>query len=147
MPATTAISSTSPQFSRSNFSGTVSGSRSVLRKGWSAISTLPRRRLRHGERLVRRAPRRVAALHLAQHVAADRRRHRRAAAAGGAAMLDHRGADIPRGVDRRERDEQRVIALLPWQVSVAPHAPIALGGADMPDLRGAGLAAHRHAGI
>ena len=78
-----------------------------------------RQRRRHGRRDLgdrvglRHAARRIAPLHLEQDVAADRRRDRRAAAGLDAAMLDDDGADIARRADRREGDEQRVVALLP----------------------------------
>ena len=95
----------------------------------------------------RDSPRGVAQLRLAQYVAADRRRHRGAAAAAGAAMLDHGGAHIARRAHRGEGDEERMVALLPRDFTVLAQAVLALVFGDAPDLRGAGLAAHREAGI
>src|SRR6185312_8200242 len=120
-------------------------------RGASTISRTPPLALRHGggdaEGMIRQMTRRIALLRLEQHVAADRRRHRGAAAAGLAAMLDDDGADIARLAHRRERDEERVIALLPRYVLDLAQAMLALVFADVPHLRGAGFAAHLHAGL
>src|SRR5260370_39252077 len=58
-------------------------------------------------------------------------------------MLDQRRAHISRYANRREADEQRVIALLPGDLPGLADAARPLVVADMADLRGARLAAHR----
>src|SRR5262249_54032897 len=88
------------------------------------------------------AARRIAPLCLEQHIAADRRRDSRATAAGRAAMLDDGRANISRRTDRREGDEERVVALLPRDLPNLTGAARALVVANAVDLRSAGLPAH-----
>ena len=69
----------------------------------------------------------IAPLHLQQDIVADRRRDGRAAPAAVAAVLDHRGAHISRCANRREGEEQRVIALLPGDLPGLAGATRPLG--------------------
>src|SRR5215470_15327837 len=94
---------------------------------------------------MRNAPRWVALLRLQQHVAHDRCGNRRSTAGLDAAVLDDGAADIARRADRSESDKQRVVAVFPRQLILLEDAVVALPLADAPDLRGAGLAAHRKA--
>ena len=59
-------------------------------------------------------------------------------------MFDDDGTDIARRADRREGDEEGVVALLPRDRRALADAVLALGLADAPHLRGARFAAHRH---
>ena len=58
-------------------------------------------------------------------------------------MLDDHGAGVARRVDRREADEQRVVALPSTAAASFLRTPVlALRHGDAADLTGAGLAAH-----
>src|SRR5262245_10431386 len=65
------------------------------------------------------------------------RRDSRATAAGRAAMLDDGRANISRRTDRREGDEERVVALLPRDLPNLTGAARALVVANAVDLRSA----------
>ncbi len=58
-------------------------------------------------------------------------------------MLDHDGDAVAGRGNRREGDEERMVALLPGQILVLDHALVTLGLGDAADLRGAGLARQR----
>src|SRR5215472_3225438 len=89
----------------------------------------------------------VTALHLAQYVAADRSGNFRAVTTGYTTMLDHDRTHITRGADRREANEQRMVALLPGDLTDLAQSVLMLVLGDHPNLRSARFAAHGETGI
>ena len=109
-----------------------------------AVVPVLRRGAPSARRCCRPSPARAAAARhrlvlveqIGQHVAGDRRR----GAGAAEAVLDHHRAGVARRADRREEDEQAVVAIAPGGAGAAAL------GADVADLRGAGLAGHLDVG-